>query len=526
MTRLAELRKRLARLRRRRQRIRWSTAYSALALAVLWALAGVFLVDWLFELNVVQRGIALALAVGLVVWAFARWSAPWLGKRETDLDMALLVERQEHIDSDLIAAVQFESPEAAGWGSVQLEQAVVDGIAKSSPRLNVMRGISRSELSRRVLLLLGTAAVWAGVASLCQDHVLTFLQRLILGPQHYPTRTTIDSFRINRRTLDPADPAGTKVLVTYNQPVTFEITCSGDYPPPEAADDETAERDWNSGVELVGLRSGTRHWLPFSAVPGSKGKFRAEWEGASEPVRFQVFAGWAWAERPWLKPVGLILGRRRGKAWTDPAPLSVTDPLKIEAELMILPPDYAPQDSGPTRLPSGLRQASVGEGSQVVIKLFSSKPLEKATVAVREIDMQTGKPGEAKSFAFRRAENDKNGENGKQQDSRDRWVFDVPDAPLAAVFKPLEYSVDVLDRDGQMLDEPIEGTIRIRSDDPPRIVATYRYCDEHGAHLLDVVRFEPKDFRQRRADEGRHDARDAAAARRRLVLQSPECLRR
>ncbi len=33
-----------------------------------------------------------------------------------------------------------------------------------------------------------------------------------------------------------------------------------------------------------------------------------------------------------------------------------------------------------------------------------------------------------------------------------------------------------------------------------RIVAEYRYVDEHGAHLYDVVRCEPKDFRQRRAD--------------------------
>jgi hypothetical protein len=473
MTRLAELRKRLARLRRRRQRIRLSTAYCALALAVLWALAGVFLVDWLFELNVIQRAIAVVLGVVAVVWAFSRWSAPWLGKHETDLDMALLVEHQEHIDSDLIAAVQFESPEAASWGSVLLEQAVVNGIAKTTPRLNVMRGISRTELSHRELLLLCTVAVWVGVAVLCQEHVLTFLQRLILGPQHYPTQTTVDSLRINRREVNPADPAGTKVLVTYNQPVVFEITCSGEYPLAEEADDETVDRDWNSGVELVGLKSGTRHWLPFAAVEGRAGVFRAEWEGAGEPVRYQVFAGWAWAERPWRKPVGLILGRRRGKAWTDPAPLNVTDPLKIEAQLLVVPPDYAPQESGPTRQPSGLRQISVGEGSQVVIRLLSSKPLDKATVAVREIDAQTGKPGAVKAFGFHRVEvdNDKPGDNGKQQDTRDRWVHDLPDTPLAAVFAPLEYSVDVLDADGQILDEPIEGTIRIRSDDPPRIVA-------------------------------------------------------
>lgn len=34
----------------------------------------------------------------------------------------------------------------------------------------------------------------------------------------------------------------------------------------------------------------------------------------------------------------------------------------------------------------------------------------------------------------------------------------------------------------------------------PQIVATYVYRDEDGVHLYDVVRFAPKDFRQRRAD--------------------------
>jgi putative DNA primase/helicase len=33
-----------------------------------------------------------------------------------------------------------------------------------------------------------------------------------------------------------------------------------------------------------------------------------------------------------------------------------------------------------------------------------------------------------------------------------------------------------------------------------QIVATYPYHDEHGTHLFNVVRFEPKDFRQQRAD--------------------------
>ena len=34
----------------------------------------------------------------------------------------------------------------------------------------------------------------------------------------------------------------------------------------------------------------------------------------------------------------------------------------------------------------------------------------------------------------------------------------------------------------------------------PRIVKTYGYCDENGTLLFQVVRFEPKGFRQRRPD--------------------------
>jgi putative DNA primase/helicase len=37
-----------------------------------------------------------------------------------------------------------------------------------------------------------------------------------------------------------------------------------------------------------------------------------------------------------------------------------------------------------------------------------------------------------------------------------------------------------------------------QADARPRIVATYPYVDEHGAPLYEVVRYEPKDFRQRR----------------------------
>src|SRR5262245_46134597 len=46
---------------------------------------------------------------------------------------------------------------------------------------------------------------------------------------------------------------------------------------------------------------------------------------------------------------------------------------------------------------------------------------------------------------------------------------------------------------------PDETRSRSATSSKPSIVATYSYTDEDGRHLYDVVRFEPKDFRQRRA---------------------------
>ena len=50
MNGLKQLRSRLAGLRRRRRLARWIAAYSALAVALLWALIAALLGDWLFDM--------------------------------------------------------------------------------------------------------------------------------------------------------------------------------------------------------------------------------------------------------------------------------------------------------------------------------------------------------------------------------------------------------------------------------------------------------------------------------------------
>ena len=140
MTRLADLRHRLTRLAAPPPPRAGGTGYSGLVLAVLGILAAAFLIDWLFGLNRVQRAISLSLCGILVIWAFRRYTLPWLRKRESQLDMALLVEKQERIDSDLIAALQFEDEETPAWGSLQLQHAVIDRVESAGEQIDVMRG--------------------------------------------------------------------------------------------------------------------------------------------------------------------------------------------------------------------------------------------------------------------------------------------------------------------------------------------------------------------------------------------------
>ena len=478
MTRLHELRKRLSRLRRRRRRIRLSTAFSALILTALWILAAAFLLDWWLEMSRSQRLVCWLAGAGVAIWAFGRYTLPWLGHRETDLDMALLVQRTQRIDSDLVAAVQFESPEAAEWGSVQLEQAVIDRVAASGARLNVMRGIPRRPLLRRSALLVLTLAAWGAVVYLAPDHVSTFFHRLALGARHYPTDTVIESIAVKSREIDPTGPdapvdwtaatshavdpvqPGDKpVKILYGHRVRLEVQCSGELPEKGRA-------------ELTVQRSGLRQTLELARV-GRSNVYAGELERLREAIRYQLYLG---------------------DAWTDPAELTVTELPRVELQLEVIPPPYvtAREEETP-KIPAGLRQVSVVEGSRVIARLDSKSPLEQATVTLRRKQLDSDETAQCE---MRRDESDKSATPGT------RWVLDSQDTWLASVTERVEFEVDVTDADGQHLETPIVGAVRIRIDPPPLVegrvtthyvvpnglpTVAYRATDNYGVARVSLL---------------------------------------
>ncbi len=448
MTRLQDLRRRLLQLKHRRQRFRWATGYSGLALALLWALGVAFPIDWYFQhaMGLGQRLLLLALVGSAVAWAFYRYTLPWLGQREGELDMALLVQGQAKIDSDLIAALQFESPEAANWGSTQLETAVIEQAAATTTRLDVMKSLPRERLGRRMKLLALSVAAWGLAAAVIPGHVEAFFSRIVLGSRHYPSRTRIESLQINGQVVDLKTPA--PLCVLYGRPVRFEVQAAGSLP----ADGKAV---------LVSRQSGARAPVVLQAVAGSEGIFSGQLPRAVEAFRYQVFLG---------------------DAWTDEAELKTTQLPAVELEVEVLPPEYAqsfnpepaaaaepaatagtPGPAAPssprTRIPAGMRQFSVMEGSQVFLKIRADRPLKEAAVRLDE------KPYPLVRDAVPRAEGP--GETAGPES----WSMAAGPSPLASVVQPVRYVLDVTDFDQQHLEQPIEGMVRIQPDLEPRVLA-------------------------------------------------------
>lgn len=447
-SRLQNLRAKLADLRRRRQTVRWATGYSALALAVLWSLAAVFVFDWGLEPTRLQRALVLAAGAGVVIWAFRRFTRPHLGHRESELDMALLVERQQNIDSDLVAALQFESPEAPRWGSVQLQRAVVDYVADYGRGWNVLEGLSHKQLVERGGALLATLVLGAILALAAPGHLAAFFNRLLLGSAHYPTQTQLERVYVNGREVDLSPGHASEIPCVYGRPLQFRVSAAGALPAQGRVELRSAG----------GLRT-TLELAPQNPTPGRRA-YAAQLAKTVDPLSFQLYLG---------------------DAWTDPAEVRLIALPAVELRLTARTPRYARARERGQPAPSS-RQVSVLEGSAVELELTSDKPLRRADLSIQQ-----------QRFSLVPAE---------AGDGARRWRLRTEGTPLAEVTRPLRFELTVTDRDGLQLEAPLQGSIRLKPDQRPRVAAevvtrhvlptarpeiSYRASDDFGLARL-VVR--------------------------------------
>jgi hypothetical protein len=538
MTKLATLRSQLAGLRRARSAVRGATAWSSLAIAVLWALAGIFLLDLVFELEVPQRLVVIALAATAVAWAGWRFTRPLLGVQESEIDMALLVERQQRLDSDLVAALQFESAEAPAWGSVQLETAVIDYVAAVGRGINVFEGFNRDQMLRRGGTLAITLLAAGALMAFFPGHFGAFFNRLFLGGRHYPTDTEIQQIVVNRQPVLIAAQHGSRpadVKAAQGRGISFFIHCTGDLPAAGKVHlASTSASGGKTSLDLRPLALDERLGRVKTAAQRVAEAIRSDEVDISLPWRDEVAAlarldapqaadlvtklkdrgglsqvaqSLADAVKAWPSDrdqSAVFVGEMArlidsvsykvflGDAWTDAATIRMIPLPVVEPRLTPIPPKYA-ADSGEQFDPSG-RQLSVLEGTtmQLALECMNEKPLESAWLMIKTQD-------QAQRYDLQ-----------KDDSAGLRWSLAQADSPLVRIRDEVRYEIQVIDRDGLSLESPLRGTIRIRPDRPPtgsaevvhkvvlpaaEPVIEYRATDDFGLSKLvlvaEVERYDP-----------------------------------
>ncbi len=450
---LKTLRSRLNQLRRRRAVVRQTTAWSAVVLAVLWLVAAVFVVDWLLLMDVPQRLVALLLSALIAGWAFWRYTKPWVGVKEDLIDVALLVEKHQHIDSDLVAALQFQETEATKWGSPQLESAVISYVEEFSPSLNVFEGFTYRRFKRRLAWLAGTVSVLGVAIVLFPDYFGAFANRMLLGSMRYPTDTQIDRVALNGKTVLVQGGEPVTITCAYGTPLDFEVLGHGQLPEKGLVRLQTESLE--NAVEIE-LNRGLSAEPVMAADPAAK---NAKIPKTQSPRSNSS----ATSETPPNKTAGQAVYHGRlprlvnsvsyqvylGDTWTEPLEVKVIPLPVVTVTLDPHPPSYAASgDKEEAGVREGTRQIAVVEGSSVTLDLKSTnKPLTKAVLTLDD-----------KSYPLTRR--DKNGR---------RWTLAGANSPLHEIRRPLRYAIHVQDEDRLGLEQPIEGYIRIRADRSPRI---------------------------------------------------------
>ncbi|TWT30934.1 hypothetical protein [Blastopirellula retiformator] len=418
-SKLNQLRWQLQKLRQARRSVRLGSALAVIVGSLLLALLIVFGLDVTLEMNAFQRVIVFAIAIATLIWAWRKFAAPWLGGSESTLDMAMMVERRHGIESDLVGALQFESPEATKWGSAELETAVIDYVAELGGDIDVFDGFDSGPLRRRMTGAAIVLVIAIVTALLAPRHLFTFMQRLALSDVHYPTQTTIESIRIGAVEIDPSHAADTVVKIGYGQPFDVEVTASGVVPTKGMF--SLAGKSGATEVELLPLAEAIKGDVPFVA----------QLPRLMEPAVYQIAIG---------------------DCWTDKAKIEVMPLPTIETEMSVTPPEYAiGLESGESA--RGLQRA-VLEGSEVALQVTSSKPL-----AIARLQLTVGEESETIEMVA-------------ADDQKLVWSLPQADTPFASVAAPIRFELEMQDEDGLAPQFIPRGYLRLKNDRAPQIAAS------------------------------------------------------
>ena len=350
MKRLAAIRSGLRRLRHARAAARLSSALSVVVSVLLWALMAAFLLDFGVRMDRLERAVVLLATAGISAWAVMRYLLPAARTHESDGVLALMVDRQRGLQSDVIAAIQFDDDGRRQYGSTRLRDAVVARTAQASGQFDFLEGFSRGQLGRRLAIFGLSVAICAGPGIVFRGHAAAFFNRLFLGGAHYPTRTIIE------RIVSPRDRAA------YGQTVVFEVRVGG-------------QRPSDGVVNIKALSTGlttTVRLLPDSQDPA---RYVGKLARVMDDLSYTVHVG---------------------DAYTDARQLELIPLPVVKIEMKVTPPDYA--RGRPVPKGQDQRRIAVPEGSRVVPVVAADKELVSASLTIE----RTGE-----TFALRRIDGGK-----------------------------------------------------------------------------------------------------------------------
>ncbi len=397
MSKLRAVHHGIGRLKRRRASVRVGSALAWALSVLLWVLAGAFVLDVLLRMGLLERGIALTAVAAVAAWLLVKHVGPALLRREDPIELALMVERQQGLTTDLVAALQFNETRRAQYGSYQLREAVVDCMDDASGELDFLEGFDRRQLGRRGLVLAVTAVLVVGPALVFPAYAGAFASRLMLGSAHYPTATRIEQIGA------PGPRAA------YGRPVEFRIRAAGKLPA-------------SGTVKVEALGSGLTTELNLAPSPDDPAMYTASLPRALDDMEYTV---------------------RLGDAYTEPRRVELIPLPMVVLDLQTTPPAYAVGKVDPAGSPT---RRVVLAGSNVVPVITADKPLQSATITIDQQNYPLTRRGDA-------------------------FVMDGPASPLGKVDQRVRMSVNVVDADGLSLPEPLQASIQVRSDLPPRIAA-------------------------------------------------------
>jgi hypothetical protein len=403
-----------------RSLVRWGCATTAAFSVLIWLFVALFVCDWSFNLSLGSRCVALATGIVAGIFATIKLARPFVTVRESLEEIALIVERHRGIDSDLVAALQFEQSPANGWESSQLASALVDRVATSTRTLDPFEKFSFEPLPRRLLVLVASLLIVIGGVISLPEHAIAFWNRMQLRTTRYPTKTVIDSITINGQTIqDSLESEVPKFHVPFGKNVYVEVQCRG--------------RLTGSGIaRMTSLIGESLNQVQLPASVKNHAVLVGELTHLVDSFRVTFQCGDARSH-----PVDIII---------VPLPM-------VDVRWEISPPEYAARSMKRQSSKENGQQLTVLEGSTAILQVVCpNKQLSSAWLTVGESRFELVPSGHTESHNV-------------------PWTLSEP-TRFTNIREALTYEIQVIDRDGLSFEKPIKGQIRLKSDRRPRIVAT------------------------------------------------------